>query len=280
MYSQKWNIGIDLCQASIQLVATKQNRKRRYLCECWQHNIPNEITSQSEHDRYEMLLKILIQWRRKLPKNCQVSMAFSALRTLKQQVTLPEQVTLKQPELGWYLQSCAEKLFPLSSEDLVIDYRVIDNRAYLNGVRKSEIVFWQNLLHDSGFLLTAIDVAPCVLRYIARYAGLPDESWLIHYRQGEWLWTGPVSQPATYNQIQENDITTLPQIIALLNENNGPLKLPLYYIGDHHKSQAVHSWSVLQAFHNHTVRLPHQLGDFVVATGLALRDKDRDHVSS
>lgn len=118
-------------------------------------------------------------------------MAFSALRTLKQQVTLPEQVTLKQPELGWYLQSCAEKLFPLSSEDLVIDYRVIDNRAYLNGVRKSEIVFWQNLLHDSGFLLTAIDVAPCVLRYIARYAGLPDESWLIHYRQGSGYGLAP-----------------------------------------------------------------------------------------
>lgn len=274
MYSQKWNIGIDLCQTTIQLVAAKKSRKRWYLCECWQQNIQNEIASQSENNKHAILLKILKQWRRKLPKNCQVSIAFSSLRTLKQQFVLPTQLPLQQPELSWYLHTRAEKLFPLNSEEMVIDYRIMDNHAYLNGVRKTEITFWQDLLHKSDFLLTAIDVAPCVLRYIARYAGLPDESWLVHYRQGEWLWAGPVSQPANYNQIQEGEITSLSQLIPLLSEENAPLKIPLYYISDRHEPQALHSWHLLQAFHNHTVKIPHQLGDFVVAAGLALRHKD------
>lgn len=280
MYSQKWNIGIDLFQTTIRLVAAKQTRKRWYLCECWQQNIPNEISGQSENDKRDILQEILIQWRRKLPKNCHVSIAFSSLRTLKQQVPLPEQVTLKQPELGWYLQTRAEKLFPLNSEELVIDYRVINNCAYLNGVRKSEIIFWQNLLHESGFLLAAIDVAPCVLRYIARHAGIPDESWLLHYRQGEWLWSGTVSQPASYNQIQENERSTLSQMISQLQEENTALKLPFYYIGDHHQAQTIQSWNLLQAFHHHTAKIPHQLGEFVIAAGLALRHKDNEHVSS
>lgn len=276
MYSQPWHIGIDLCQTTIQLVAARQNRKQWHLCECWQHPIPNEISNQSENEKRAILLDILVQWRRKLPKNCQVSIAFPSLRTIKQQIALPEQLTLQQPELGWYLQAQAKKLFPLNAEELIVDYRVINHSAYLNGVRRSEILFWRELFKNSGFVLIAIDVAPCVLRYLARIAGLPDESWLVHYRQGEWLWSGPVSQPATYNQIQDSDIATLTQLLPLLTENNTPHQYPVYYIGDHHQPQAEHSWNLLQAFQRHPMKIPHQLGDYVIAAGLALRPKDSD----
>lgn len=275
MYSQLWHIGIDLCQTTIQLVAARQSRKHWHLCECWQHSIPNEIPNQSANEKRAILLDILVQWRRKLPKNCQVSIAFPSLRTIKQHITLPEQLTLQQPELGWYLRAQAEKSFPLSIEELAVDYRVINRSAYLTGVRHSEVLFWQKLFQNSGFMLTAIDIAPCVLRYLARSAGIPDESWLVHYRQNEWLWTGPASQPASYNQIQDSDITTLNQILPLLTESN-TLQHPVHYIGDHHQSQANHSWDLLQAFQRHTIKIPHQLGDYVIAAGLALRQKDNE----
>lgn len=276
MYSQLWHVGIDLCQTTIQLVAARRSRKHWHLCECWQHPIPNQISDLSENKKRAILLDILVQWRRKLPKNCQVSIAFPSLRTIKQQITLPEQLTLQQPELGWYLRAQAEKLFPLSIEELTIDYRVINRSAYLNGVRRSEILFWQELFQNSGFILTAIDVAPCVLRYLARLAELPDESWLVHYRQGEWLWSGPISQPANYNQIQDSDITTLNQLLPLLTETNTSQPHPVYYIGDDHQSQAKHSWNLLQAFQRYSITLPHQLGDYVIAAGLALRQKDNE----
>ncbi|EKT60828.1 type IV pilus biogenesis protein PilM [Providencia sneebia] len=277
MYSRRWNIGINLSQTTIQLVAVRKHRKYWHLCECWQHNLPDNFASDTEIEQQSILLDILNQWRKKLPRNCHVSTSLPSLRTLKQQITLPEHLPLQQPELDWYLQARAEKYFPLNAEERIIDYRIINNQAYLNGARKTDILFWQDLFSKSGFTLKAIDVAPCALRYLARSAGLPDESWLVHYRQGEWLWVGPISQPTSYNQIQENAITSLSQLIPLLTEQ---LNQPIYYISDHHEPDAEHSWNLLQAFHSHTIKIPHQLGDFVIAAGLALRGKDNEYVSS
>ncbi len=197
MYTSKWNIGIDLYQSKIQLVAAKRRKKHWSLCECWQQQLPFEIADKSDHEQYKILLNILIQWRQKLPKNCSVSIALPAVRTLKQQFALPSQINLQQPELGWYLQLQAEKRFPMHAQELAMDYRVINQHVYFNGARKSEINFWQKLLAESGFNLLAIDVAPVALRYVARHAGLPDESWLVHYRQGEWLWSGLLVNPPT-----------------------------------------------------------------------------------
>ncbi len=274
MYSQKWNIGIDLYRNKIQLVAIKQYRKYWSLCECWQHSFPIDFSEKTAFEQRESLLKIFIQWRQKLPKNCKVSIALPSLRTIKQHFTLPEQMNLQQPELGWYLQSRAEKLFPMHAQELVLDYRVIGSNVYLNAARQSDITFWQSLLDDSGFNLLAIDIAPIALRYVARHAGLPDECWLVHYRQGEWLWSGPISQPESYNHIQDTEITTLSQLVPLLAGSESAPTFPIYYISDRHDPDSHNQWQLLQAFHHHTIKIPHQLGDFVIAAGLALRHGD------
>ena len=292
MYTSKWNIGIDIYQNKIQLVATKRHRKYWSLCECWQQQFPFEITDNSDPEQHQILLKLLIQWRQKLPKNCAVSIALPAVRTLKQQLPLPSQVHLQQPELGWYLQSQAEKCFPMNVHELTIDYRVVDQQVYLNGARKADIAFWQNLLAQSGFNLLAIDVAPIALRYIARYCGLPDECWLVHYRQGEWLWSGPISLPANYNHVSDHEITTLSQLLPHLTTEGHGSALPIYLITDHsniaqppdtatpqtahesHLQWPSHKWELLQAFQHHNLKLPRQLGDFVIAAGLALRHRD------
>ena len=274
MYSQKWNIGIDLYQNKIQLVAIKQHRRYWSLCECWQHHFPIDFIETPEHDQRVSLLDILMQWRQKLPKNCTTSITLPSLRTLKQQFTLPPQMPLQQPELSWYLQTRAEKLFPMQAEELALDYRIMGSHVYLNGARKSDIIYWQTLLKESGFNLLAIDIAPTTLRYVARYAGLPDECWVVHHRQGEWLWSGPMSQPANYNHIQDNEILTLSQLTSSFDTEDVS-SLPIYYIGDRQDIESHHQWELLQAFRHHTLKLPHQLGDFVVAAGLALRHRDK-----
>nr|ELR5188935.1 pilus assembly protein PilM [Providencia rettgeri] len=280
MYTSKWNIRIDLYQSKIQLVAAKRRKKHWSLCECWQQQLPFEIADKSDHEQYKILLNILIQWRQKLPKNCSVSIALPAVRTLKQQFALPSQINLQQPELGWYLQLQAEKRFPMHAQELAMDYRVINQHVYFNGARKSEINFWQKLLAESGFNLLAIDVAPVALRYVARHAGLPDESWLVHYRQGEWLWSGPISQPANYNHLPDTETPTLSALLSLLNQEESSPILPIYLITDHqnihdkHSIEAIHSWELRQAFQHNNLKIPHQLGDFVIAAGLALRHGD------
>lgn len=291
MYTSKWNIGIDLYRNKIQLVATKRRRKYWSLCECWQQQLPFEISDSSDLEQRQILLKILIQWRQKLPKNCVVSIALPTVRTLKKQLPLPSQINLQQPELGWYLQSQAEKHFPMNIHELAIDYRVINQQVYFNSARKTDVAFWQNLLTESGFNLLAIDVAPVALRYVARYCGLPDECWLVHYRQGEWLWSGPISLPANYNHIQDNEVTTLSQLLPYLNSEELGSTLPIYLITDHpniaqyldtthqqtHHSPSweyPHRWELRQAFQHYNLKLPRQLGDFVIAAGLALRHGD------
>ncbi|GAB1440249.1 pilus assembly protein PilM [Providencia sp.] len=277
MYTSKWNIGIDLYRDKIQLVAAKCRKKYWSLCECWQQQLPFEITAQSDNEQYKIVLNILIQWRQKLPKKCTASIALPAVRTLKQQFSLPEQINLQQPELNWYLQSQAETRFPIQAQELAIDYRIINRQVYFNGARKSEIAFWQNLFIESGFNLLAIDVAPVALRYVARHAGLPDECWLVHYRHGEWLWSGPISQPANYNHLQDTEIKTLSQLLPILGQNKASADLPIYLISDHQKTHdhaISQKWELYQAFQHHNLKLPHQLGDFVIAAGLALRHGD------
>ncbi|MEQ5318308.1 pilus assembly protein PilM [Providencia vermicola] len=292
MYTSKWNIGIDIYQNKIQLVATKQRRKYWSLCECWQQQLPFEITESSDPEQHQILLKVLTQWRQKLPKNCTVSIALPAVRTLKQQLSLPNQVHLQQPELSWYLQSQAKKCFPMNVHELAIDYRVINQHVYLNGARKADITFWQNLLTQSGFNLLAIDVAPVALRYVARHCQLPDDAWLVHYRQGEWLWSGPISLPTNYNHVLDNEITSLSQLLPHLNAESHASTLPVYLITDHpnidqplditnsqtdhdcHAQWQSYRWELRQAFQHHNLKLPRQLGDFVIAAGLALRHGD------
>lgn len=278
MYTSKWNIGIDLYRDRIQLVAAKRRRQYWHLCECWQQQLPFELTDNSSHQQYAILLDILLQWRQKLPKKCSVSLALPAVRTIKQQISLPSEIKLPQPELGWYLQSQAEKRFSMHAQELVIDYRVIKQQVHFNAARQSDITFWQNLFAESGFNLLAIDVAPIALRYVARNASLPDECWVIHYRQGEWLWSGPTSQPANYNHLQDTDIPTLSHLLPFLDQDDTPPTSPIYLITDHqhihHTAKVAHHWELRQAFQQHNIKLPQLLGDFVIAAGLALRHGD------
>lgn len=166
----------------------------------------------------------------------------------------------------------------MHAQELVIDYRVIKQQVYFNGARQSDITFWQNLFTESGFNLLAIDVAPIALRYVARNAGLPDECWVIHYRQGEWLWSGPTSQPANYNHLQDTDIPTLSHLLPFLDRDDTPPTSPIYLITDHqhihHTAKVAHHWELRQAFQKHNIKLPQLLGDFVIAAGLALRHGD------
>lgn len=274
MYSQKWRIGIDLYLNKIQLVAAKKQRNRWCLCECWQQQIPENTSETLNSSEPIILERILTKWRQKLPKSCEVQLALPVLRTIKHQFILSEHLSIKEPEINWYVQSRAKKQFPINADELIFDYRIIDQNVYLSGARKSDILFWSDLLKKSGFLLTAIDVSPCALRYAARQAGLPDESWILHYRSGEWLWVGPVSQPACYNQLTGAEAITFSEVLTLLSPDPSVSLLPIYYIGNRKEPLATHHWHILQSFYRHTLKLPHQLGDFVIAAGLIFRQDE------
>ncbi|MCB6146004.1 hypothetical protein LHK12_15910 [Providencia rettgeri] len=110
---------------------------------------------------------------------------------------------------------------------------------------------------------------------MARNAGLPDECRVIHYRQGEWLWSGPISQPANYNHLQDTDIPTLSHLLPFIDQEKAS---PIYLITDHEQifrtDEVAHHWELRQAFQQHSIKLPQLLGDFVIAAGLALRHGD------
>ncbi|MEI9697123.1 pilus assembly protein PilM [Moellerella wisconsensis] len=272
MYLQKWRIGIDLSLNKIQLVAAKKQRDRWYLCECWQQDLPatifNEITP-------IILQNILTKWRQKLPKSCDVRLAFPLLRTIKHQFVLSEHISTKEPEFSWYIQSQTKKQFPMNADELIFDYQIIAQNVYLSGARKSDIIFWSDLLKICGFDLTTIDIAPNALRYAAQYAGIPDDSWLIYYRDNEWLWAGPTHQPGCYNYAVTAEVPTFSQLIDQLPTDSSTNTLPIYYIGDKCEPAASQHWQLHQAFYQLATKLPHQLGDFVIAARLTLRPEDK-----
>ncbi|MFS1539441.1 MAG: hypothetical protein ACL7BU_12970 [Candidatus Phlomobacter fragariae] len=103
----------------------------------------------------------------------------STLQILKSNFLLSEKITLTEPELGWLVHSKAETLFTMDISELVLDYRIYQKQIYFCATRRSNIVFWSELLHKIGFSLSVINISPNALRYLAHKASIPFHNFAI-----------------------------------------------------------------------------------------------------
>ncbi|ETS31729.1 hypothetical protein BB987_17680 [Photorhabdus temperata] len=276
MYSPKWYVGLDIQNGAIRAVAAIKRRNGWQLRHCWQYLLSDAVMPEGRLQQPEILCDILNQWRQKLPKKISFRLALPVQQTLQRNLTLPSDISLKEPEQGWFINASAEKQFPFNTRELALDYRIIEQNAYISAARQKDLNIWLQCLAQAEIFPDAIDIAPCALRYIAQYAGVPADSWLLHRQQSSWLWVSPANAPFAYDLVSANTAASPLQVISQLPASS-ITKKNIYYSSYQQEAlpEGTSSWDMLAAFRHYQPPLPVQLMEYVIAGGLALRPDDK-----
>ena len=279
MFTQAWQVGLDIQSHCIRALAVQRRRNGWQLRHWWQHSLPQPVLREGSLEHPELLIQALRQWRIQLPRHISLRIALPAQRVLQQQMPLPD-ARLKEPARGEYITNQGLKQFPLDSQSLALDYRPSPADAatlLLTAARQQELEQWLHCLHQANLQPQAVDITPCALRTMATAAGVSTETGLLHRLELEWLWVASPSRSFAYGVVPMVEATEAGQALAAMHAACQPLATQqIYYssVLDELPPPGCLSWSPFSAFSQ--LRPPQPLipAAFVLAGGLALRTED------
>lgn len=279
MFSQPWQVGLDIQNNSVRALAAQRCRNGWRLRHWWQQTLPQPVLREGCITGTEILATALRQWRARLPRHISLRIALPAQRVLQQTLPLPDQ-RLREPFRHDYITAQGVRQFPLDSQTLVVDYRQAQGDTHqllLTAARQQELQQWLCCLRQAELQPQVIDITPSALCSMAEFAGLAADAGLLHRLEQEWLWVAPRSQPFAYGVLPCRGADDLAQALGAMH-----LACPLsaskavYYssILDERLPDGVVPWSPFTVFSRLYPPLPAQPMAFVVAGGLALRYED------
>ncbi|MFV0261894.1 MAG: pilus assembly protein [Kluyvera sp.] len=175
-----WQMGLHIQQDNIFIVALQRARIGWSLRRWWQ------LPLASPDD--EALLAALTPWRRELPWQHALSIAFPANRTL--QKNLPRAaISLRESEQNQWIASAMSQQLDMPAEALCFDYHLAEPQGCWNvtAAQQRDVARLQNLAHRLRLQVTAITPDACALRAFLPLQAEPD-SVLIWRNDGQWLW--------------------------------------------------------------------------------------------
>lgn len=293
MYSQYWQVGLDIQMEAIRALAAVKRRYGWQLRYWWHQSLPSGALREGILHQPDIVSEQLKLLRKQLPRNISLRIALPAQRILQHTIPTPDK-RLREPERGDFINATASKAFPVSSQALSLDHRTAtasDSEIIITAARQTEVHQWQECLSQAGLPSHVIDITPCALRYMATAAGLSGAYWLVHRLENEWLWVSSSDLPFDYGVIVpdaesdglqglpagRNDLLSL--WLAQLHtripeERDTPLRV--YYSSSCHESlpENMIEWSPFTAFVQYQPPLPPLPAAFTLAGGLALRPAD------
>lgn len=281
MFSQGWQVGLDIQSHSIRALAAQRRRNGWQLRHWWQQRLPQPILRESQIDTSDLLVSWLKQWRIRLPRHISLRIALPAQRVLQQTLPLPDN-RLREPIRHDYIISQGMKQFPLASQTLAVDYRQAKPNTHqllLTAARQQELEQWLRCLQLADLQPQVIDIAPSALSQMAEFAGLDPQAGLLHRMEQEWLWVAPRTVPFAYGTLSCQEAQSAGQALAMIQRECPALeaKKEVYYstVLDESLPEAVMPWSPFTAFSQLHPPLPTLPSAFVLAGGLALRHEDK-----
>jgi pilus assembly protein HofM len=280
MFSQVWQIGLDIQSNGFRALAAQHRRGGWQLRHWWQQTLPQRVLRDGYIEQSEILITSLHQWRSRLPRQISLRIALPAQRVLQHSLPLPD-YRLHEPVRHDYITTQGLKQFPLDSQTLAMDYRVAPSNTHqllLTAARQQELQQWLNCLQQADLQPQVIDITPCALCAMAAFAGLSPEVGLLHRLEHEWLWVAPRNTPFAYGVLPVSEFGGASQALAALRVACPVLgEKEVYYSSVLDESAPVGTipWSPFTAFSRLSPPLPAQPAAFVLAGGLALRREDR-----
>lgn len=292
MYSQYWQVGLDIQIDAIRVLAVVRRRYGWQLRYWWHQTLPSGVLREGILQQPDIVSDKLKLLRKQLPRHISLRIALPAQRILQHTIPTPDR-RLREPERGGFINATASKVFPLGSQALALDYRnatASSSELVITAARQSEVEQWQACLHQAGLSPHMIDITPCALRYMATAAGLSGPYWLVHRLVNEWLWVSSADMPFDFGVVaaDSDDVTPgqppttfnpLPALLKQLQtrypEQRG-IPITVYYsnAADVASAENTTGWSPFTAFAQYQPPLPPSPAAFILAGGLALRPAD------
>lgn len=139
MYTQYWQVGLDIQMEAIRALAVVRRRYGWQLRYWWHQTLPYGAVREGILQQPDVVSDKLKLLRKQLPRHISLRIALPAQRILQQSIPAPDR-RLREPEREGFIHAVASKLFPLSSQELALDYRAVSERELLiTAARQSEV---------------------------------------------------------------------------------------------------------------------------------------------
>lgn len=280
MWSSEWSVGLDIQSNSVRAVALERRRRGWWLTKLWHHPVPDGTF------RDEFLLDprglgvMLNNLRKTLPLKIRVQIALPPALVMQHELSVPSEIAPRN--YGLYVSMSLNKLFPAGVSP-VSDYRIHPSKTdclIVTMTQSATMQSWLTALEIAELPLEAVDLTPCILRYIVRHHGLPAEALLIHVGRKDSLVVAPLSKSLNFATLQTGKML-LYEARSWCADNCGMVAHTILLSGEaewvtpeFQDWDGVQMWSPLTGL-NHTNAQPSVLPPhFALACGLALRARD------
>ena len=180
-----WQLGLHLQQDTVYIVALQRARCGWALKRWWQLPLPGESpTEQVDND----LIAALMPWRRQLPRQHTISIAFPANRTL--QKWLPRAaMTLRESEQTQWVASAMSQQLEMTATTICFDYHLAEPQQMWNvtAAQQHDVSRLQRLAQRLRLQAVAITPDACALQAFLPYLKVND-AVLVLFDRTHWLW--------------------------------------------------------------------------------------------
>lgn len=253
-----WQIGLHIQQDKITALALQRVRGGWALRRWWLLPLPADFSSLSPSQTENALVAALSAWRRELPWQHAVSLAFPAHRTL--QKTLPQaSMTLRDSEQAQWIASAMAQQVAMEPSALCFDYQPntqVEGWSVTAAQRK-DVEPLQRVARTLRLQVTAITPDACALRHFLHL--LPHNAGGLAWQDShQWLWASaagwgsvPLTEAPSLQQLSTR--LSLPELVHCTAQSDDLLH--------------VDPWCVIGQIQP---PLPADSDAFAIAIGLAL----------
>ncbi|QGN40078.1 pilus assembly protein [Klebsiella oxytoca] len=253
-----WRIGMHIQQDHIAIVALLHERSRWALRRWWNIPLISGTVRQGMVMDAESLARQLQSWRRELPLQHQVYIAFPAARTLQKQLPRP-QISLRESEQATWIASAMSQQLEMPASSLCVDYSetTAADGWRVTAAQRLDI----NVLCRLANLLKlrVVGVVPDASALSVFLPSLPAEIQGLAWRdEANWLWATSDS----WGYCPCSEVPSFSHLVSQLNA--GAFRLCTAESLD---GQSFDAWSVISRLQP---PLPSDGERFTIALGLAL----------
>lgn len=282
MFFSKWNLGLEIQPHQIIAIAVQKRRYGWQLRGWWQIVLPQSVYHQQGLCLPELLTQSLRQFRKNLPDKLSVRMTLPNHLILQHAFPLPEQIGTPQ-DLQWYVESSVNKAFPLSLNELTIDYRPYKkktgNSIWVTATKREQLKQWLAILKSANLTPDIIEIEATILRNMAYCAGVTQGTLLLHKAPNYNLLIAPYEHDFYFEQITDDDSFSpeiYPSLKARYYQATQQTAETIALSGDITPNNANNDeiWSPFAAITQLTAPLPQNASLFSISCGLAIRETD------
>ncbi|KFC04731.1 PilM family type IV pilus biogenesis protein [Trabulsiella guamensis ATCC 49490] len=213
-----WQVGLHIQHERIVIVAVQRERVGWSLRRWWSIPLPASAAERGIVIQSDCMVKVLRSWRRELPLQHQVALAFPASRTLQKTIPRPA-MTLRERDSTQWVASHMAKRMEMDAAALCFDYAPDDSpREYrVTVAQQREVVALQQMAQKLNLQAVAITPDASALHHFLPYLAQPEQG--VVWRDADaWLW-------ATNNRWGATEFSQAVTISELRSHVQQPLTL-------------------------------------------------------